>query len=374
MRSIGIIGEYNPFHEGHAYLLQEGKRRAQAEVCISVMSGNFTQRGEPAFFSKWKRAQMACEKGINLVVELPTVFACNSAEFFAKGGVSVLEGFGCIDALCFGSESGDLASLREVAEVLLSQESTLVPRIAALQKEGISFPKAREEVLHTLLPQVQGSLLSEPNNILAVEYLKFIERMEPITIRRRGDGYHLSGTKIRKALTEEDPSRILHMEDAYYRMVTSMVMRQSQEDLAKVFAADFGLANKIKKEIRRADCLEDLLARLKSKVYTRTRISRFLTQLLLGITDETMREARPYVRVLAFDQCGAAFLREVKRKECCSLPIFTNINKQAHRYPEVLPTLEKDILANDLYNLITHQNLYQESDYVRMPFVHGGKE
>ena len=369
MKSLGIIAEFNPFHQGHQYLIHQAIADTDAEVCVVVMSGNFVQRGLPAVYDKWARAEEAVKQGANLVVELPTVFACNSAEYFAKGGVSVLEGFGCIDYLAFGSEHGDLAEIQKAAAFLKSNDSLLTRRIQTLLKEGLSHPKAREIAVLELEKDFDEDLIKEPNNILAIEYLKQIERMQPYTVKRQGAGYHQAASVIRKEMEVENPAYFTKIRENYWHLTASKILQMDLEQLSKVFSADQGLANKIKKEIRYASSADELIDRVKSKVYTRSRISRFLTHILLDIDGQAVPERAEYIRVLAFNQTGSRFLKSVKKAECNRLPILTNINKEAANYPEIRKGLDMDICASDIYNLITGRNLYDYSDYVMRPYV-----
>jgi predicted nucleotidyltransferase len=369
LKSIGIIGEYNPFHQGHSYLIEKAMKATGAEVCVSVISGNFTQRGTPAVDDKWERAREAVENGVNVVVEMPQVYACNSAENFAIGGVSVLEGFGCIDYLAFGSESGDMEQLRGAADFLMRNDEELNERIRALIKHGNSYPKARLMAAMEIDPDFDETIVKEPNNILAVEYLKKISTMEPITIKRRGVGYHESAEKIRETLFEKDQKKFENMDSSYFKLVSAKILQSDGDYLESISSAGEGLGNKLKNEIRYVNSTEQLIERIKSKAYTRTRISRLLTQVLLGIDSTSVKNAKPYIRLLALDDIGAKFIKEMKKNKKCKLPVITNINREKEEYPEIGPTLHKDILATDIYNLITGKDLYDYSDYVKAPFI-----
>ncbi|MBQ1489617.1 MAG: nucleotidyltransferase family protein [Eubacterium sp.] len=369
MKSVGIIGEYNPFHQGHAYLISETRRMTDAEVVVSVMSGDFTQRGEPAVRDKWERAESAVKNGINLVIELPTVFACNSAEFFAGGAVRILEEMGGIDCLAFGSECGDIEQLTGAAAFLAEHDAEIQKAAADLLKHGYSYPRAREAAVLQLAPWFDVSLIREPNNILALEYLGSLQTMRPVTVKRRGEQYHASATSLREELYREDPHFFDQMEQRYFSHVSARILQSDREELERIFSSGEGLGNKLKKEIRYADSVTDLIERVKSKAYTRTRIARLLTQVLLGIDEACVRNARPYVRLLAMDAAGGRFIREIKKAGCCRLPIITNINREKDACEEVRETLAIDILASDMYNLISGQSLYEYSDYVKSPYI-----
>ena len=368
MKSLGIIAEFNPFHEGHEYLIQKAMADTDADICVVVMSGNFVQRGMPAVYDKWTRAADAVNKGVNLVVELPSVYAVNSAEYFAKGGVEILEAFGCLDYIAFGSESGNLEDMRKAATFLGAEDDLLKEKIQGLMRQGYSHPKAREMAVLEMETDFDKDLIKEPNNILGLEYLKQLKTLTPYTIKRNGEGYHISASKIRKEMEADTPERFRQQEENYWHLVASKILQMDVSQLKEIFGADQGLAHKLKKEVRYASSAEELMERLKSKVYTHSRISRMLTQILLEIKGDDVEQAVGYIRVLAFDRKGAKFLKEIKKRECNKLPILTNINKEAVNYPQIQKTLEKDILSSDMYNLISGKNLYKHSDYVVMPY------
>ena len=369
MTSIGIIGEYNPFHQGHAYLIDKAAKEVSADVVVSVMSGDFTQRGTPAVYDKWERAKTAVQNGINVIAELPAVYACNNAEYFARGAVQILEGFGCIDYLAFGSESGDIDALQSARAFMDSHQQEIDQRTAELLRHGNSYPKARAIAVHELDPSFDSDLISQPNNILALEYLKNLRKMKPLTIKRRGDSYHESATRLREELRENDPERYGSMEQAYFSLISARILTSRNDELESIFSAGEGLGNKMKNEIRYVSSTEQLIERIKSKAYTRTRISRLLTQVLLGIDSETVANAKPYIRLLGLDDVGAKFIKNMKKSERNTVPFITNINREKDDYPYILPTLEKDILSSDLYNIIAGNDLYDYSDYIESPYI-----
>lgn len=369
MKSLGIIAEFNPFHQGHRYLITKAMKDTGSDVCVAVISGDFVQRGMPAVYDKWTRAQEAIKNGVNLVVEMPTVFACNSAEYFAEGGVGILEGFGCIDTIAFGSENGDLEELAAAADFLKKRDSELHRRIAELAKEGFAYPRARQQAVQELNPDFDEDLIKEPNNILAVEYLKQIKTMKPYTLKRRGYGYHQSATMIRKEMREENPEHFQRLDRSYWELVGAKILQTDSKRLEQVFSAGAGLGNKLKNEIRYVSSTEQLIERIKSKAYTYSRISRLLTHILLDIDEEAVAGSCKYIRILALDDVGAKFLKEMRKKECAKLPVITNINKEIRDYPEIEATLNKDILASDMYNIITKKDLYDYSDYIMKPYI-----
>ncbi len=324
MKTVGIICEYNPFHNGHAKQLRsiEGNK-----VCL--MSGNFVQRGEPAIFDKYTRAKAAVLCGADLVLELPLTYAIRSAEGFADGGVELLSRMGCVDALSFGSECGSVLDIMSTTRLLLSDDFP-----EALRKElaaGCSFPAARQRAVTAL--GGNGALLSQPNNILAVEYckaiLKYGNKLAPLTITRDGsyhescDPQNPSATTLRStdawsgfipeaALSVfQDAPRysIAAGERAWLGRLRSMTETEFE---ALPYGSE-GLWRKVFHACRSEATLEGILAAAKSKRYTHTRLMRLLLCALLGISGEMLNKPAPYVRILAANETGLQILRQIKQ-------------------------------------------------------------
>ena len=364
---FGVVAEFNPFHEGHAYLIQKAKEMTGCECCIAAMSGDFTERGEPAIFDKWKRAEDAVEHGVDLVVEIPQVFACSSAPLFAKGGVGVLAGLGVCDYLVFGSESGSIHDLISLSEFIEEHDSRINDLTASLVKDGMSYPKAREKAIG-MMPGGESFAAPLSNDILAVEYLRQdLNGMTPVAVKRTGASYRETASLIRENMIKDDPYKYMEEEKRYFDLVRYRILTESPDELEKLGASGSGLGHKLAKEIRYAESLEDLIDLVKSKVYTRTRITRLLTHLILGIHAEDVTEPG-YIRVLAMNDNGAKALREAKKRGVSSLPVISNINKDM----ELLDSLQKkmisfDIIAGDVYNIIKNYDLYDHSDLVQSP-------
>ena len=385
-KCVGITAEYNPFHNGHLYHLEQSKLATGAQISVAAMSGNLVQRGHMAICSKWERAEAAVKCGIDLVVEIPTVFACNSAPVFASAAVEILENLGA-DWISFGSESGNIEELKEISRAMNEKEPLIEKLVREKVKEGFSYPRARRDAVALILGDEKADLLDLPNNILAIEYLKRIQNAKPVTVKRQGPGYNelepcedmASASAIRsmvkssknvETLTPEPSNEMLKKalhpsEDKIFQIICAKVLTSSREELDRVFAGGEGLGNKLKNEIRKASAYDQLIQRLKSKRYTRTRIERFISHVLLDIGAPDLYPN--YIRVLAFNKTGSRYLKEVKKKGICSLPIITNINKDAQNDVALMSAIEKDILAADIFNLASGRNLYDESDYVRMP-------
>lgn len=386
-KSVGIIAEYNPFHNGHLYHLNQSKKLSGAEVSVVAMSGNFLQRGQIAIADKWSRAEAAVRCGADLVVEIPVVFACNSAPVFAKAGVEILEALG-VDYISFGSESGNIHELMDIVKLLNEKEQEMEVSIRDSVKKGLSYPRARSDALIQMIGREKARIIDTSNNILALGYLKNIKKATPITVKRSGPGYNdleaseefASATAIRYMMEENieisafmppesiDTVRkcLKPSKDVIFRMICQQGLIKNAENLDAVSAGGEGLGNKLKNNIRYVNSLDELVESMKSKRYTRTRIERFLTHCLLEIEDIRYEN---YIRILAFNKKGSAYLKNIKKNETLALPIITNINKEAKSLLNIQRTLQKDILASDIYNMASGRDLYAFSDYVIKPFT-----
>jgi len=397
----GIIAEYNPFHQGHQYHLEESRRITQADCVVAVMSGDFTQRGEPTVLDKWTRAATAVENGVDLVLEMPFVFACNNAEYFAHGGIAVLAGLGCVTHFCFGSEQGDINRLVQAAKILSLETDDFRERIRHFLDLGYSYPKARYEAM-AVKNADEASVLLSPNNILGVEYLKqwlsIPNDMQPVTIKREGAGYHDQNLKkgkypsasgIRKFLAETEDRDLLRslvpektfllmkekpllFHAALYPLIFYKILTSERQELAAVLSAGEGLENRLKEALKDATDLEDLIRRVKSKRYTETRICRLLVHTLLDLKKDVffrfLEEDTLYARVLAFSGRGAELLRQVKKKEQNKIPIITNINKDIAWDSPLREMLSYDVLASDLCNLLRYGEMGRHSDHICRPY------
>ncbi|MBR0596536.1 nucleotidyltransferase [Sinanaerobacter chloroacetimidivorans] len=406
MNVLAIIAEYNPFHNGHYYHLKESVKAVNADYTICIMSGNFMQRGEPALLNKWIRSRMAVENGIDLVFELPFVFACNNAEYFAKGAVDILNRLGCVSHLSFGSEIGSITRLAEAANHLAAETPELSELIRSFADLGISYPKARYEALKEYTDPQTAEVLKEANNILGVEYLKQLQqtksRIQPITIKRYGTGYHdkgfyeniASATAIRHKLSESEELESLKQYlptpsfevlnefnedinlffDGFYKLLIYRILTEEKENLNAVLSATEGLENKVWKAAKTAVNFESMIKAVKSKRYTATRIQRLFTHILVNLNKKSfqsiLKEELNYGRILAFNQKGAALLKKIKKEELSTIPILTNINRELPKDAGEWKLLQYDIAASDVYNLVTVGEVYKYSDYIMKPYNH----
>jgi predicted nucleotidyltransferase len=381
MNALGLVVEYNPFHNGHFYHLTQSIKETNADIVIAVMSGNFLQRGEPAIVSKWERTNMALHSGVDLVVELPYAFATQKAETFANGSISILEALQC-RSLCFGSESGDISSFQYANEFILHNKKQYEELIQHHIKTGVSYPTALTLAFQALSNGHEILDLSLPNNILGFHYVKAIHqqqaKIKPYTIKRSSAGYHeqdfvsstiASATSIRKAIFSnngqvanyvpketlkvmdkyKDQQDLLHNWEHYFHLLKYSIMTMSEEDLLTIYEVEEGLENRIKKNIRAAVSFQDFMERIKTKRYTWTRLQRLCTHLLTKTTKQQMNyinhsETSPYIRLLGMSSKGQGYLNSIKKQ--IELPIISKLSTFQH------PLLELDIKAAATYNMI----------------------
>ena len=334
MNVVGIVAEYNPFHAGHAFHLAETRRRLGACTAVAVMSGNFVQRGECAVLDKWSRVRLALEGGVDLVLELPTVWAVSSAEHFAWGAVRILKEAGA-DAISFGGESGDGAGLKEVAAYLDRPE--FHAGLRRFLDEGMPFAACRQAAVRDLLGDELAGLLSSPNDNLGVEYLKAARRLgwepEVVAILRQGAGHdggshpdYPSASFVRDRilsgeLAAENPAAMKTGE----RWVLAALRRMDESDFAALPDCGEGLSHRLYRAVRQGRTLDEVYALAKTKRYAHARIRRGLLWGARGIKESDRPDAPPYLRVLGANERGRALLRELKKT--ARLPIIT---KPAH--------------------------------------------
>ena len=354
-----IICEYNPFHNGHKFQIDTVKKDADAVICI--MSGSFVQRGAPAVYDKWTRAEDAIINGADLVIELPTVYATQSAQRFAMGGVKLADSLGVVDMLAFGSECGDIKKLKECAEILNSEEFNAF--IEKEMKEGTSFPVARTNILKAHYSHIDDKLISNPNNILSIEYINAIDniksKIKPYTHKRNFD--FASASAIREKMDKNEdvsssvPTQVRKTYDKgiFDALVLHHFRKERLEALQNICDMSEGLENKFKKASQVSTTVEDLAESVKSKRYTRTRIDRIIVNSLLGIEEKHTEISPQYIRVLAFNERGKSLLSDIKKKS--SLPIITKVADAKPDNPDYEVMFEKDLLATDIYSTLTNK-------------------
>lgn len=420
MKINGIIAEYNPFHNGHKYQIENAKAATSADYTIVVMSGNFVQRGAPALLNKFKRAEAALTNGADLVLELPMYYAASSAEYFAAGAVSLLDKLNVIDNLCFGSECGDIGILQEIAKILATEPESYASALRQALRQGMSYPTARAMALTEYDSQLakHHDIFSSPNNILGIEYLKAIYRrnssINAYTTLRAGAGYHdaditcryCSASGIRHAIAVNATSdAAIHLSEGAYNIPREQMPENAYDILSgcleqRTFldtndlsaALHYKLLSEGSKGFAQyLDVTEDLSDRicnhlyefrsfdsfcglLKTKDMTYSRISRCLIHILLNMTTATMEQYRsmddtPYARVLGFRKDAAPLLNAIKNNS--SIPMITKLSDASEQLPEnAWNMLKNDIEMNTIYeSTVAQKSGNAMINEYRMPIV-----
>ena len=424
MKIVGIIAEYNPFHNGHAYQIEKIRETTGADYIIAAMSGDFTQRGEPAIIDKYARAQMALSCGVDLVVELPVLWAVSSAESFARAGVCLFDQMGCVDELCFGAETGNVPLLSLVADILAEEPDAYKEILVSCLKDGKAFPLARATALEQYLSAVDfnsnvspvtdslklqelSDILSAPNNILAIEYLKSLKlchsNIRPHPILRNGAGYHntdisapnASASAIRSVLksvsaTPDAACKSDHNEcfweqslkhtmpveafnvfsdylkhfpymeaDDFSQILGYLLLTSSAESLSSFVDCNYEIARRLKKNLFSFSSVEQFTELNKSRDITYTRMSRVFMHMLLQMKTSDLILAKncnyvPYIRPLGFRKSSSGVLSQLKKHS--AIPVIGKLaNAPKYLSLDALSLLEKDIFAANLYEQILAQ-------------------
>lgn len=413
MKAVGLVTEYNPFHNGHLYHLNKAMELTGADISVAVMSGDFVQRGEPAVLDKYVRASMALNSGVNLVVELPVNYAVSSAESFAAGALKVLN-YIKADSIAFGSESGDIERLSKLAHILCDNEDTLYNEISKYTANGISYAAARQKTVEKLTDKDTAAMLTSSNNILAVEYLKAIIKnnyvIKPYTIKRKGDSYndtdirsdYASATALRENLKADNISKYIPVKAGL--ILSSNTNYIYPDDITEVlftrlldilFASSYDKNVFIENVMKYSDVNKEIAGRLyksamdmitrtvphgagskdneafsfgslcehiKTKEVPLSRIKRALIRITLGLDKKHMEKYtnEPYIRVLGFDKKGQEYLSYIRKT--VEVPLIT----KTADYKEILLD---DIHATNIYNMIVagKYGVKELGDFVRGP-------
>lgn len=406
MKIVGLIAEYNPFHNGHLYHIAKAKELTGADRAVVIMSGDYVQRGVPAIMPKRLRAEMALKCGASAVFELPVFCSTGSAEIFAESAVSLLDSLGIVDSICFGSESGILPALKRVADILADEPDEYRMFLQKNLKNGMSYPSARQNALKSYLPAQSGlwKLLKDPNNILGVEYLKALKKynspITPYTIKREGAHYHdlhlhpshSSASAIRSLLAYsssmqrtscddvsetafEDPHLLSELEaqvppsclellSDYHRisypvyqndfslLLKYKLLNKTPETLIRYMDVSEELANRICGQLDNYFHYKQFCELLKTREITQTRINRALLHIMLGIrktTVETAKEAgyHYYARLLGFRKDSEKVISKAAKNS--RIPVLTRLYDCASLPETGRALLTQDILASNLY-------------------------
>ncbi|MBQ9850740.1 MAG: nucleotidyltransferase family protein [Clostridia bacterium] len=390
MKVAGIIAEYNPFHKGHELLVRKARENGATHV-VAVMSGNYVQRGEPAIFPHRSRTEAALACGVDLVIQLPVVYAVSGAQKFAQAGVRILDALGCVEELVFGSECGDSELIVSAAREIYS--SRVQELISEEIRKGITFAQARENALRIVSGKT-ADIIREPNNILGVEYAaaigKYSSGMKPVTFKRVGAGHGssdetdgvASASHIRELISNGGEWRKFVPEAAvgifendiakknfvvnYNKFETAVLYKlrmSKREELALAPDVSEGIENRILAASAQASGLTELYRLAKTKRYTHARIRRIVLNHVLGITAEDLSQPVPYIRLLGLNGRGAELLKLTK--ESRSLPLIVKTSDVSGAGIEAQRLFETECRASDIYALLTEERLPcgEEKDY-----------
>jgi predicted nucleotidyltransferase len=373
MKIAGIITEYNPMHNGHLYHIEETRRLSNCDVLICVMSGNFTQRGEPAIIDKFTRTRIALQNKVDLVVELPFVFSVQSADMFAYTSVNILNHLGVTD-IYFGSESGEIKDLETLADLIGSEKyNDLVKEYLA---EGYSYPTSSDKAVRKL---TNSNIYDSPNNILGIQYIraqrKLNKELNVHTFKRTKAGYysgHVKGTNIQSAtmirelmLKGEEYKQYVPKNsfevlkerkfvsfDSFIDQLKYMIRSTSAEELSHIFSIKEGLENRILK-VHDFDDVNHLVLQIISRRYTNSKIKRSLVHMLCNTKNELITTFDvPYLRILGMNKEGQGYLNSIKKD--LEIPLITKIGKEKHPY------LEQELRASKVYSLASDIDVFKE--------------
>ncbi len=388
MRTIGIICEYNPFHYGHQYLIEQAKKHGDGQFIVCVLSSNFLQRGVPSLVNKYDRAKMAILGGADLVIEIPSIFSCRNAKEYAYHAVNLLHKLGICDTLIFGSESGDIKMLSDIADILIKEPEPYRIILKKFLQLGLSYPKARANALSAFLDNpLIDELVKSSNNILAIEYIIAIKQLlSPIkyeTIKRQGASYldeslsksFSSATAIRKSINsngllsikEQVPRssyNILENKNFVFPDQLSQLINYKLASLTKSELQTFlnvteGLENRLKEGASKHLSFTELVDFVASKRYPKTRIQRILIHILLGFTQDIISQDISYARLLYISKHGENLFSVLHKNTL--IPVFTSFNQ----FYKIAPTkikklLDLELKASNIYESLSGGTLNSE--------------
>lgn len=382
MKVVGLITEYNPFHYGHHYHILEAKKLTKADVVIVVMSGNHVQRGEVAIIDKWTRASVALDHDVDLVIELPFVYALQSADYFARGAVDLLSKIGCTD-IVFGSESGDIQPFYEIAHGIKENKAAYND----LVKEAMSIGNSYVDACNQALTQLLGHSIETPNDLLGLSYVKAAVdndlSLQMHCIQRTNDFHSQtiqpisSATAIRHGLKNDLeidhtlPNHHLYKEELYYfeqyfPYLKYKLLTTSGLELQSIHLVEEGIENLILKKIPTVDSMEQLVSSLTSKRYTRGRIQRMIIHILMNNTSLDLENAMnvDYLRILGMNQTGKSYLNKIKKD--CDYQLVSTFGSYKH------PALDIEMKSTKLLSCISsNPTLVIQSEYTNIPIIKG---
>lgn len=382
MHIVGIVAEFNPFHAGHGYFVDKIKDKYPDSLLISVMSGNFVQRGEPALYDKWKRSRVAVENGIDLVVQLPTRFSNASSYFFAYGAIEILNVLG-VDTIAFGSETGDLNKILELADILYNNSSQLNKYAASRVRSGVSFPRARDDFLRDKLVgsnlysdlNSSGEFYIESNDILGIDYILSSKKLgydgDFFVVKRKGLEHNLSASIIRDNYYFQNPDVLKSLQDSFFAILSSKMSAMiSNEASIEKNNYDIELYNTLKREWRKFKSINEIEDFLVSKIHTRARVRRFLISILIGLDTPKVENdcCQNVVYPLAFNKKGARYLKRIKNNSDNNIAFLDGIKTNYINLEGSLRSISEDeIKSTDVYNILMSRDLYKNCELVKNP-------
>lgn len=402
MRACGVVVEYNPFHNGHKYHLQQAQQSSAADCMIAVMSGNFLQRGEPAIIDKYERTKAALASGIDIVVELPFAFAVQSSYYFALGAVRTLHEIG-VSTICFGSEQGQIDDFISVANLQQEQSVLYEQLLKTFLSKGLSYPVANARAMKQLMPSKQIIDLTKPNNILGLSYVKRVIQdklpIDLLTIKRIKSEYHdrtikgtiASATSIRQTILQNGAltktakqslpqssidalqnylkrASVWHHWEQYFPLLKYRVLSMTAEQLAMIHHVNEGIENRVIQTAKQATSFNEWMNLLKTKRYTWTRLQRMFVHVLTNTSKKDIEKVHdqqqmPYIRLLGFTKKGQRYLNRVKKK--LKVPLITQVNQTSDL------SLMLDEKASDIYYTVlpSEQQIYLQKRKLQRPII-----
>lgn len=394
---LGIIAEYNPFHNGHKYLLDLAKKESKSNYCVAIISGNFTQRGDCSIVNKWEKTKMALYSGVDLVIELPTLYSISSAETFASAATTLMNSIGIVSHISFGVENQELEKFKKIADFLVKEPIEYKKIFNETLDKGLSYPQARQNSVKECLGEDYSNLLISPNNILAIEYLKQLSKLHssitPILIKRESCDHNslelnntfASSTLIRNLISQKNFNTLRNvipgksfeiLQDCYKHgeivdnisvfsnIIIYKLRMMSISDISNIPYVSEGLEFLIKRAAESTNDLEELISIIKSKRYTRTRINRILLCVLLGIKKQDYSTCTEnQIRILGFTQNGKKLISDIHKKNP-SLKIILSVRKFLDNNPNNR-LLDIDITATNIYTLGYKQKSMSNYDFTQ---------
>ncbi|MGN1013614.1 MAG: nucleotidyltransferase family protein [Clostridia bacterium] len=381
MKIVGIIAEFNPMHNGHKYLIEKAKQITGADVAICLMSGNFTQAGNIALKDKFTRAKIAIENGFDAIIELPTIFATSSAEFFAFGAINILNGLKCIDYLCFGSETGNISTITDIAKKIIKNNDNIWDNITESMKEGISFAKAREYAISKYLSKDEIAISCLPNNILAIEYVKSLLKQKstivPIAIKREENNEYITSATIIREMIENsnDISKYVlnyttildnpQLNNNMYNLIKYAILSKEKDQIKNINGVTEGLENKLYDEINNSNNYNEFIQNVKSKRYQLSKIKRILINIMLDISKEDFLNLNTdnncYAHIININSSLKNELLSKLNKNS-NIPVITSLNNNiiSNLNDTIRKSLLLDVKASNIYSILSNDKINRD--------------